>query len=141
MNTQTQTLTPQRRARADYLNLTLWTLQGWLTMFFAAAGYAKMTEPMDNLVSLLAWPARVSENLVRGVGLAEIILAVLILAPLVSWRIGRPLLLTASVGLAGLEAIMLVVHISGAQAGLAVINFLLLAITLPIIWFRFRPLL
>ena len=30
----TQTLTPRRRAQADFLNLTLWTLQGWLAMFF-----------------------------------------------------------------------------------------------------------
>ena len=37
-----QVLTPSRsRLRDSYRNLTLWTLQGWIAMFFIAAGYAK----------------------------------------------------------------------------------------------------
>jgi hypothetical protein len=135
----TQTLTPRRRAHADYLNLTLWTLQGWLTMFFVGAGYAKLTEPMDNLVELMRWPALVSENLVRGLGLAEIVLAALMLAPLASWRVGRPLLVTAAAGLVGLEGIMLGVHLIGGDIGPAITNVLLLGITVPVLWFRARP--
>jgi hypothetical protein len=134
----TQTLTPRRRAQADYLNLTLWTLQGWLTMFFIGAGYAKLTEPMANLVELMRWPVLVSENLVRGLGLAEIVLAGLMLVPLLSWRVGRPLLVTAAAGLVALEAIMLVVHLIGMDVGPAVTNVLLLAITVPVLWFRAR---
>lgn len=135
----TQTLSPRRRAHADYLNLTLWTLQGWLTMFFVGAGYAKLTEPMANLVELMRWPALVSENLVRGLGLAEILLAVLMLVPLLSWRIGRPLLVTAAAGLVALETIMLGVHLIGGDVGPAVTNVLLLGITVPVLWFRSRP--
>jgi hypothetical protein len=134
----TQTLTPRRRAQADYLNLTLWTLQGWLTMFFIGAGYAKLTEPMANLVELMRWPVLVSENLVRGLGLAEIVLAGLLLVPLLSWRVGRPLLVTAAAGLVALETIMLVVHLIGMDVGPAVTNVLLLAITVPVLWFRAR---
>jgi len=134
----TQTLTPRRRAQADYLNLTLWTLQGWLTMFFIGAGYAKLTEPMANLVELMRWPVLVSENLVRGLGLAEIVLAGLMLVPLLSWRVGRPLLVTAAAGLVALETIMLVVHLIGMDVGPAVTNALLLAITVPVLWFRAR---
>tara|TARA_R110002124_G_scaffold175737_2_gene343595 strand:- start:136 stop:555 length:420 start_codon:yes stop_codon:yes gene_type:complete len=134
----TQTLTPRRRAQADYLNLTLWTLQGWLTMFFIGAGYAKLTEPMANLVELMRWPVLVSENLVRGLGLAEIVLAGLMLVPLLSWRVGRPLLVTAAAGLVALETIMLVVHLIGMDVVPAVTNVLLLAITVPVLWFRAR---
>jgi len=137
----TQTLTPRRRAQADYLNLTLWTLQGWLAMFFVGAGFAKLTEPMTNLVELMRWPALVSENLVRGLGLAEIVLAALMLVPLLSWRVGRPLLVTAAAGLVALETIMLGVHLLGVDVGPAVTNALLLAITVPVLWFRARPLL
>lgn len=136
----TQTLTPRRRAQADYLNLTLWTLQGWLAMFFVGAGYAKLTEPMTNLVELMRWPALVSENLVRGLGLAEIVLAALMLVPLLSWRVGRPLLVTAAAGLVALETIMLGVHLIGVDVGPAITNALLLAITVPVLWFRARPL-
>lgn len=80
-----QVLTPARsRLFASYRNLTLWTLQGWLAMFFAAAGYAKLTEPMTNLVQLMSWPALMPANMVRGLGVAEIVLAILLLAPVVS---------------------------------------------------------
>ena len=135
----TQTLTPRRRAQADYLNLTLWTLQGWLAMFFVGAGYAKLTEPMANLVELMRWPALVSDSLVRGLGLAEIVLAGLMLVPLLSWRVGRPLLVTAAAGLVALEAVMLAIHMIGADIGPAITNLLLLGITVPVLWFRARP--
>ena len=134
-----QTLTPARsRLAASYRNLTLWTLQGWLAMFFIAAGYAKLTEPMANLIDLMRWPALAPENMVRGLGVAEIVLAVLVLAPLVSWKHGRPLLVTAAAGLLALETIMLALHAVGLEAGLAVTNLVLIAMTAPVLWYRAR---
>ena len=134
-----QTLSPARsRLNASYRNLTLWTLQGWLAMFFIAAGYAKLSEPMTNLVELMKWPALVAENMVRGLGVAEIALAMLVLAPLVSWKHGRPLLVTAAAGLLALEVIMLAVHAAGLEAGLALTNLVLIGITAPVLWFRAR---
>ena len=135
-----QTLSPARarpqassRLGASYRNLTLWTLQGWIAMFFIAAGYAKLSEPMTNLVELMRWPALVSENFTRGLGVAE-----LVLAPLFSWKVGRPLLVVASVGLLALEATMLAVHALGLDIGPAITNVALLAITAPVLWFRAR---
>ena len=134
-----QALSPARsRLNASYRNLTLWTLQGWLAMFFIAAGYAKLSEPMANLVDLMKWPALVAEDMVRGLGVAEIVLAVLVLAPLVSWKHGRPLLVTAAAGLLALEVIMLAVHAAGLEAGLALTNLVLIGITAPVLWFRAR---
>lgn len=134
-----QVLTPARsRLNASYRNLTLWTLQGWLAMFFIAAGYAKLSEPMTNLVELMRWPALAPENMVRGLGVAEIILAVLLLAPLVSWKHGRPLLVMAASGLLALEVVMLGVHGSALEGGLAVTNLVLIAITGPVLWMRAR---
>lgn len=134
-----QTLSPARsRLNASYRNLTLWTLQGWLAMFFIAAGYAKLSEPMTNLVELMRWPARAPENMVRGLGVAEIVLAVLVLAPLVSWKHGRPLLVTAAAGLLALETIMLAVHLAGLEFGLALTNVVLIAMTAPVLWYRAR---
>ena len=126
------------RLHASYRNLTLWTLQGWLAMFFIAAGYAKLNEPMANLVELMRWPALVPENFTRGLGLAEIALAALVLAPLVSWKQGRPLLVVATAGLLALETIMLAVHAAGTDAGPAVTNLVLIAMTAPVLWFRAR---
>ena len=121
------------RAVAGYRNLALWTLQGWAAMFFFAAGYAKLTEPLDNLVALMNWPALVSENLVRGVGIAEIVLALGMLAPLVSWKLGRWPLLISAAGLTALEVVMLSVHAAGLDIGLALTNVALLAITIPVL--------
>ncbi len=130
------TLTPHSRAKSDYLNLTLWTFQGWIAMFFIAAGYAKLTESMENLTVLMHWPALASVSFVRGLGVVEIVLAVMMLAPLISWRFGRPLLLTASVGLLALQSIMLILHAMEMNPGLALTNLFLIAITAPVLWFR-----
>lgn len=130
------TLTPHSRAKSDYLNLTLWTFQGWIAMFFIAAGYAKLTESMENLTVLMHWPALASVSFVRGLGVVEIVLAVMVLAPLISWRFGRPLLLTASVGLLALQSIMLILHAMEMNLGLALTNLFLIAITAPVLWFR-----
>jgi hypothetical protein len=135
----TAALSPRsRRLVADYANLALWTLQGWLSMFFIAAGYAKLTEPMANLTLLLGWPAAVSESLVRGVGGIEIGLAIGLLAPLASWRLGRPVLLMASATLSAMALIMLVVHATRLEPGLALINLVLFAFAAVVLWGRAR---
>lgn len=134
-----QTLNPARsRLNASYRNLTLWTLQGWIAMFFIAAGYAKLSEPLSNLIDLMKWPALVSENFVRGLGVAEIVLAVLLLAPLASWKHGRPLLVVAASGLLLLETVMLAIHATGMDVGPAVTNVILIAMTAPMLWMRAR---
>jgi hypothetical protein len=133
----TTTLTPAKaRLFANMTNLALWTLQGWLAMFFLAAGYAKISEPMVNLVVLLGWPASADEAFVRALGILEMALAVAVLAPLISWKVGRPVLLLASAALVAMETVMLGVHLLGADWGLAAVNGVLLAITAPVLWLR-----
>ncbi|MEN5362551.1 DoxX family protein [Brevundimonas intermedia] len=137
MTTSTFTTAPSR-SRAAYANIALWTLQGWIAMFFIAAGYAKLTEPMTNLINLMGWPAVAPENMVRGLGVVEIVLAIGVLSPLISWRIGRPLLMTAATGLIVLESTMLVIHAMSQDVGLAVVNAILLAFTVPVLLGRRR---
>lgn len=124
------------RARAVYLNMTLWSLQGWLAMFFIAAGYTKLTEPAAILVELMGWPADVDLGVVRALGSLELGLAVLSLAPLASWRIGRPVLLACAAALLALEVAALALHALRGEAGLAVTNAVLIAITAPILRYR-----
>ncbi|WP_312594871.1 DoxX family protein [Brevundimonas sp.] len=129
---------PQARSRAAYRNIALWTLQGWIAMFFIAAGYAKLTEPMTNLINLMGWPAVAPENMVRGLGVVEMVLALGVLSPLISWRVGRPLLLTAATGLVVLEGAMLAVHAVNQDIALAAVNAVLLAFTVPVLLGRRR---
>jgi hypothetical protein len=131
--------TPRARQARDFANLALWTLQGWIAMFFVAAGYAKLTEPMDNLALLLRWPEQASITLVRGVGIVEIVLALGMLMPLLSWKIGRWPLLVSAIGLVVLETAMLGVHIIGSDISLALTNAVLLAITIPVLLGRRPP--
>lgn len=131
--------TTRARQARNISNLALWTFQGWIAMFFVAAGYAKLTEPMDNLTQLMRWPATVNESLVRGVGILEIILALGMLVPLLSWRIGRWPLLGSAAALVALQTVMLGVHIVGADVSPAVTNALLLAITIPVLLGRRPP--
>lgn len=139
---QTRTHPPhtpaQVRLCATYRNLGLWTFQGWIAMFFIAAGYAKLTEPMGNLVALMGWPALASESFVRALGAVEAILAVMLLAPLLSWRFGRAPMLVAAGGLLALETVMLGVHLLDFDAGRALTNVALIAITAPVLWMRGR---
>ncbi|MBO9501953.1 DoxX family protein [Brevundimonas sp. A19_0] len=130
--------TAQARLNASYLNLTLWTLQGWVAMFFIAAGYAKLTEPLTTLTALMGWPQYVPVDLVRGVGLAEVVLALMVLTPLISWKIGRPLLVVAAAGLLVLQTVMMSVHIVMGDVGHTVVNLALILATAPLLWFRMR---
>ncbi|MDQ1154282.1 DoxX family protein [Brevundimonas sp. SORGH_AS_0993] len=125
--------TAEARSRAAYRNIALWTLQGWIAMFFVAAGYAKLTEPMSNLIALMGWPAVAPVDMVRGLGVVELVLALGVLSPLVSWRVGRPLLLVSAFGLTVMEAVMLTVHAVNRDIGLAAVNVILLALTLPVL--------
>lgn len=86
---------PRARRRAARLDLFLWTGQVWLAMFFAAAGYAKLTEPMANLVVLLGWPAHVSPAFVQGLGAAEAVIALGLIPP-GSSRTGRRIVLACA---------------------------------------------
>ena len=107
-------------------------------MFFIAAGYAKLTEPMTNLINLMGWPAVAPENMVRGLGLVEVVLALGVLSPLISWRVGRPLLLTAATGLVVMETAMLAIHAVNHDIALAAVNAVLLAFTVPVLLGRRR---
>lgn len=132
-------MAPATRARAIYRHMGLWSLQGWLAMFFIAAGYTKLTEPDAILIQLMGWPAFVDPGVVRGLGGLELALALASLSPLVSWQIGRPVLLASAGMLLLMEGVALVVHGARGEAGLALTNLLLIAITMPILIGRAGP--
>lgn len=126
-----------RRAHL-YRHLSLWVLQGWLAMFYIAAGYAKLTQPHDMLALLMVWPGRVDPAWVLAVGWAEIALALGLLAPLISWSRFRVVLLLAALALLAEATVMAVFHALESGPGLAVINGLLLSMSLAVIVGRRR---
>lgn len=115
----------QQRVHAIRMNAALWTFQGWLAMFFIGAGYAKTTEEMRYLDVLLGWSVAVHDIAVRALGAAEILLGLLMLAPLLGWGKGRLVLRAAAAVLATTTAVMMVVHAIRLEGGAMAINALL----------------
>lgn len=132
----TSSLPARQKVRRHYLNLALWTFQALLAMFFVAAGYAKLTESMENLTVLMQWPAMTSPSVVRAMGVIELVTGLMMLTPLLSWRLGRPVILLAASVLLALEVIMLMLHLLDMNLGLALTNLALMAITAPVFWYR-----
>lgn len=120
-------------------NLTAWTFQSWLAMFFIGAAYAKLTEPAALLEALLQWTALTDMTMVQAVGVAELGLGVGVLAPLVSWAWGRSVM-QASLVLMAIEAvIMTVTHLVLGDPGLAAVNVALFALAVTTLRIRGRP--
>lgn len=89
----------------------LWTLQGWLAMFYVAAGYAKVSEPRHLLIILLGWPEKVDHSVLLVTGMLEIVLALGLLAPALSWRVFRSAAQVCAGGLLINALIMGVLHL------------------------------
>ncbi|HEV7354207.1 MAG TPA: DoxX family protein [Brevundimonas sp.] len=138
LNAASRPLGPRERLRATRRNLLLWTFQGWLAMFFVAAGYAKLTEPLDHLALLFSWSGAASSGFVRGVGLVEVVAGLALLAPLASWRLGRPPLLGAAALLAAMALIMAVVHGLQLEAGAVLLNVVLFTLAATVVRGRSR---
>lgn len=116
-----------------YRHVFLWVLQGWLAMFFIGAAAAKLSQPLEILSHLLEWPARMDAGLVQAIGWAELTLAIMMLAPLVSWRLFRPVLLTGAAGLMAEALLMGAYHALQAHWSLAFTNLVLTAMAAAIL--------
>jgi hypothetical protein len=111
----------------------LWTLHGWLAMFFLAAGYAKLTEDLTLLTLLMGWPERAGLGVVRTVGWIEVGLAMTLIAALTAERWGR----IAAVGAAALLTLntvaLAVWHAARLEEGPSATNLILTGLGLAIL--------
>lgn len=126
------------RLRAFYLHMALWTVQAWLAMFFAGAAYAKLTQSHEILSLLLGWPEGVDLAVVRAVGLIELALAFGVLAPLAAWKGGGQVMAFSVIGMIGLTAFTLALHLSRLEPGFAALNFCLASLALAVLIGRLR---
>lgn len=122
----------QRLARFQR-HLTLWVLQSWISMFYIAAGYAKLTEPQELLSVLMTWPGQFDIGWVRLAGWTELSLAILLLTPLLSWTWFRVPMLAASTALLAISSVMTIYHGLALDVGLSLVNGALLATCLSVI--------
>lgn len=111
----------------------LWTLQGWLAMFFLAAGYAKLTEDLALLTLLMGWPEAAGLGVVRTVGGVEMALAAALILALMSEGRGRIAALPAAAVLGANAAGLMVWHAVRSEIGLAATNLILAGLGLAIL--------
>ena len=111
----------------------LWTLHGWLAMFFLAAGYAKLTEDLPLLTLLMGWPERAGLGVVRTVGWIEVGLAMTLIAALTTERWGRIAAVSAA-SLLTLNTVALAVwHATRLEAEASATNLVLAGLALAIL--------
>lgn len=119
----------RQRVKTIWHKAMLWTFIGWLAMFYAGAGIAKLSEPMDNLIFLMGWPAQVPVQMVRALGLVDLVLAALLLTPATGLKASRTVIMSVTAVLMAFQAAYLIFHLIALDTGLAAINLILLALT------------
>lgn len=126
------------RLRRHAVNMALWTVQGWLAMFFIAAGWAKVSQPIDLLGELLVWPVYLGTDFTRVFGLVEGVLGLALIAPLASWAL-RPALMIAARTLLILTLVALTFHLLSGLPGFALLNLTLAGLCIVLIRGRKDP--
>jgi len=122
-----QTLKTQMlpRRRPIWKRAALWTLQGWLAMFYVAAGFAKLTEPQSNLDLLIPWSAFTNRSLVSVAGWLEIIWSAGMLSPLFSSKIFGPVMRVSAMAIFVWAVCFALIHAYLSQVGLVAVNVIL----------------
>lgn len=120
------------RRRTGYGCVTdpiLWTLRGWLGLFFLGAGYAKVSQPEDVLARMMEWPAHVDLAIIRPMGGVELAAALLLALPVVVDRPRARDIALWSTAFLTVEAVAFALyHAFAGQAGLTLINLGLILI-------------
>jgi len=114
-----------RRQHPIWKRAVLWTLQGWLAMFYAAAGFAKLTEPASNLYVLIPWSVFANRSLVSIAGWLEILCSAGLLAPLLSQKAFTPLMRLCAMAIFIWAACFAAIHTWLLQPGPTAVNLVL----------------
>lgn len=126
----------QQRIFSIWTNAMLWTFQGWLAMFYAGASFAKLTAPPEHLAILLGWAEHVPQQFVMAVGTIEAALAIGMLAPILGWAIGKPVLTYSALGLLAIQSVVTLYHLVSFDIMAVILNMALMAMTASILFFK-----
>jgi putative oxidoreductase len=123
--------------RTNWLNIALWVAQALLAAAYLAAGWMKVSQPIDSLVAMgmgwaTAWPAWS----VQLIGVAEIAGALGLILPAAT-RIIPFLTPLAALGLSIIQVLAIIVHATRGETAMTLpANLVLLALSLFILWGR-----
>jgi uncharacterized membrane protein YphA (DoxX/SURF4 family) len=120
------------------MNVVLWILQAVLALAFAMAGFMKLTQPKDKLVSRLPWVEDFSPTTVKLIGTAELAAAIGLILPAAT-GIAPVLTPLAATGLAVLMVLAAMTHARRKEPGAIAVNAALLISAAIVAWGRFGP--
>jgi hypothetical protein len=117
------------------MNIALWVAQVLLALTFLAVGVAKATQPIPALSQRLPWAKDVPAPLVRFIGVAEILGAIGLILPALTGILPW-LTVAAAGGLAVVMASAVIFHLMRGEANHIVVNVVLLALLLVVVYAR-----
>jgi putative oxidoreductase len=119
------------------MNIALWLAQILLAIGFGMAGFMKTTTPIADLALQMGWVNDWSPTMVRFIGSAELAGAAGMILPSVT-RILPWLTPLAALGFSVIQILAMPVHISRGEIGVLPINLTLLALSLFVLWGRWK---
>jgi putative oxidoreductase len=127
------------RSGINWWNIALWVVQVLLAALYLMAGFIKLVQPIDALVAMgMAYASALPDAFIRFVALMEILGALGLLLPAAT-RIFPWLTPLAAVGLSVVQVSAIVLHgIRGETAMTLPMNLVLLALSLFVVWGRWR---
>jgi uncharacterized membrane protein YphA (DoxX/SURF4 family) len=117
------------------LHITLWIVQVLLGAMFIMAGGMKSFQPIPELAKMLPWAGAVPSGLVRFIGLSELLGGLGLLLPSLL-RILPNLTPLAAWGLALIQVLAALFHISRGESSVIGMNLVLLLLAVFIAWGR-----
>ena len=119
------------------LRFGLWVAQALLFCALTSGGVMKLLLPIARLAAMWPWTGQLPAASVRILGLIDLAGGVGVLLPALT-RIKPGLTVLAALGCSVLMVFAIFFHVSRGEAANTPFNFLLLALSLFILWGRYR---
>ena len=120
------------------MNVVLWILAGLLAVAFLGAGLTKLTQPKEKLAATMGWVEDFSPATVKLIGALEVLAAIGLILP-AAFDVVPVLVPLAAVGLVALMIGAALTHARRREIPLIVVNLVLLALAVVVVWGRFGP--
>lgn len=119
------------------LRISLWIAQFLVAAVFIMSGFVKFTTPILELAKMMPWAGEFPVTFVRGIGLIDLAGGIGILLPALT-RILPRLTVLAALCCAVLQVLAIGFHVSRGEAIFTPLNFVLLGLSLLVLWGRAR---
>lgn len=117
------------------LNVSLWIVQALLSLVFVGAGLWKLLTPIPKLAAMIPWAGQVPEGFLHATGVFDLLGGLGLLFPALT-RIKPGLTVLAALGCAVLQMCAIGFHVSRGEAANTPFNFLLVALSVFVLWGR-----